>query len=327
MEEKDVFDGVDLGLDDPIEGLEDRIDESDFLKDDSTATEDYDNFLDSSNTSSVLDSLLINKGIVDGKIKIVDEDGSEEEISFYDLSAEEQLDILNSDKVSDIDLDNSEIEFLNLVRTSGLTPSQYLDQYKQQILSELNQEAVQTYDIDNYTDQELYVLDLKNKFDLTEEELVAELEKELQNETLFTRKVTKLREEYKALEDEYKEAQTKELESQREQQYNQFAQQMVDVAIKTEDFYGIELEDTEKNEVLSFLLELDENGTSNFYKSLNDPQKLYEAAWFLRYGKEAFETLKNVYESEISKLKKEDKRKVVVRKDNNKINTIHDLNY
>ena len=88
------------------------------------------------------------------------------------------------------------------------------------------------------------------------------------------------------------------------------------------------LEDDEKNEVLSFLLDQDENGASQFYKTLSDPNKLYEAAWFLRYGKESFDALKNAYESEIAKLKKQDKP-TVVRKpksgDTNKEKNIHDL--
>lgn len=320
MTEKDIFDDVDLGLDDP-DLPQELPQEPDFTEGDIFTDPEP------KTTNSVLDSLLANKGITDGKLKVVNEDDTEEEISFYDLTLEEQLDILNSDDTPEVDLDNSEIDLINKIRSSGLTAEQYLEQYAKSIVGEGGELQTQTYEIDSYSDQELFVLDLKNKFDLTEDELVAELEKELQNEGLFTRKVTKLREEYKALEDEYKQAQEQEFEAQREQQYNQFAQQMVDVAVKTPDFYGIELEDTEKNEVLGFLLELDENGTSNFYKTLNNPQKLYEAAWFLRYGKDAFDALKGAYEAEIAKLKKGDRRQVVVQNNNKEINSIHDLNF
>ena len=102
---------------------------------------------------------------------------------------------------------------------------------------------------------------------------------------------------------------------------------MVNVATKTSEYYGIELEDSEKNEVLSFILDLDENGTSNFYKTLNNPSKLYEAAWFLKYGKDAFSALSGAYEAEISKLKKDNKPKVVVKNRNTSTNTnsIHDI--
>ena len=320
MTEKDIFDDVDLGLDEP-DLPQELPQEPDFTEGDIFTDPEP------KTTNSVIDSLLVSKGITDGKLKVVNEDETEEEISFYDLTLEEQLDILNSDDTPEVDLDNSEIDLINKIRSSGLTAEQYLEQYAKSIVGEGGEPQTQTYEIDSYSDQELFVLDLKNKFDLTEDELVAELEKELQNEGLFARKVAKLREEYKALEDEYKQAQEQEFEAQREQQYNQFAQQMVDIAVKTPDFYGIELEDTEKNEVLGFLLELDENGTSNFYKTLNNPQKLYEAAWFLRYGKDAFDALKGAYEAEIAKLKKGDRRQVVVQKNNKEINSIHDLNF
>ena len=101
---------------------------------------------------------------------------------------------------------------------------------------------------------------------------------------------------------------------------------MVNIAVETPEFYGIELEDEEKNEVLSFLLDIDESGVSEFSKTLNDPKKLYEAAWFLRYGKESFDALKNAYESEIARIKKDSKPAVVHKNPaKNKQGSIHDL--
>ena len=100
------------------------------------------------------------------------------------------------------------------------------------------------------------------------EELTKELEKELQDEELFKKKVAKIRDEYKQYEDQYKEEQQKEFDKQKEEEYGQFVDTMVDVAVKTPEFHGIELEDDEKNEVLSFLLELDDEGSTEFYKNL-----------------------------------------------------------
>ena len=217
---------------------------------------------------------------------------------------------------------------MNQLRENNISVEEFLESYKNSIIESLGVIDTESYDIDNYDDQELFLLDLKNKYDLSDEELEKELEKELKDETLFKKKVDVLRKEYKELEDRYKEAQQQESLRQREEEYNQFSEKMVDVAINTPEFYGIELEDDEKNEVLSFLLDQDENGASQFYKTLSDPNKLYEAAWFLRYGKESFDALKNAYESEIAKLKKQDKP-TVVRKpkpgDTNKEKNIHDL--
>ena len=275
----------------------------------------------------VLDNLLKAKGITDGKIKIIDEDESETEVNFSDLSVEEQLEILNeSASTEDDNLDESEVELINYMREKNLSVEDFLELYKQEIIASLEESTTQNYEIDAYDDSELFMLDLKNKYNLTDEELEKELEKELKDETLFKKKVDVLRAEYKQLEDEQKEAQKLEFEQNQQQEYDKFAERMVNIAVETPEFYGIELEDEEKNEVLSFLLDIDESGVSEFSKTLNDPKKLYEAAWFLRYGKESFDALKNAYESEIARIKKDSKPAVVHKNPaKNKQGSIHDL--
>ena len=310
--ELDKIDDVNAVPEDPIDG------DNDFFEDEQQVIIEDD---------SVLAELLKLKGIENGKITLLDENNEEQEVSFYELSKEEQLEILNPSEIEDnYGLDDSEVELINHLRSNNLTINQFLENYKQSIIDSIGTSDGESYDIDAYDDQELYMLDLKNKYDLTDDELVKELEKELQDETLFKKKVDVLRTEYKQLEDQYKETQKAEFEKQREEQYNRYAEQMVNVALETPEFYGIELEDDEKNEVLSFLLDLDENGASEFYKTLNDPKKLYEAAWFLRYGKESFDMLRSAYESEIAKLKK-DKPTTVIRKSgpDKPKNSIHDL--
>lgn len=311
----------DLELDKPLDNTDaptnTELNEEDFFKDTVTDVPAED---------SIISELLKARGISDGKITIIDEDNKESEVNFSELSKEEQLEILNDyPETEDNELDESEIGFINHIREKNQSIEEFLEDYKQEILATLDESTTQNYDIDAYDDKELYLLDLKNKYDLTDEELVKELEKELKDENLFKKKVDVLRAEYKQLEDQYKETQKLEFAEKQQEEYNQFAQKMVDVALETPEFYGIELEDDEKNEVLSFLLDLDDKGTSEFSKSLNDPKKLYEAAWFLRYGKESFDALKNAYESEIAKLKK-DPKQVVVRRDNTKTqDSIHDL--
>lgn len=328
-----VMDGLDNLFDEELEnGINDTIDNEEDVQ--ITPENDLlfgeDDTVESKESNSLIDELLKAKGINSGKLTIIDEDEKEQEVDFYSLTKEEQLEILNSsEEENNYGLDESEQGLINHLRSNKLTVEQFLEGYKQSIVESLsNSENNSNYEIDAYDDEELYMLDLKNKFDLSDEELVKELEKELQDEALFKKKADKLREEYKQLEDQYKEAQKQEFEEKRQEQYNQFAQQMVDIAVSIPEFYGIELEDNEKNEVLSFLLELDDNGVSEFYKTLNDPKKLYEAAWFLRYGKESFDILKNAYESEISQLKAKDKKPIVVKRNNNEPkNSIHDLNF
>ena len=298
----------------------------DIIDDQIIKSNDNDDFFESSSknkTSSVIDDLLSIKGITDGKIKVIKEDQSEEEIDFYSLTKEEQIEILNSSDLDhDYELEDDEIELINELRSKGVSWKDYLEQIKSSVTP-----IEASYEIDSFDDQELFLLDLKHKYDLTNEELEKELEKELQDENLFKKKIDKIRAEYKELEDQQKQIQQAEFEASQKQRYEDFANTMVDVATKTSEFHGIELEDNEKNEVLSFILDLDENGTSNFYKTLNNPTKLYEAAWFLKYGKDAFNALSGAYEAEINKLKKDNKPRVVVKNKNTSTNTnsIHDI--
>ena len=285
----------------------------------------FDVVKDEPNTPSIIDELLAAKGIKDAKIQILNDKNETEEVDFYSLSKEEQLEILNSHDVPE--LAEYETQFLETLRANNISIDEFLERYKDTIINELSNTTEPTYEIDNYDDQELFLLDLKNKFDLTDEELTVELEKELQNEDLFKKKVSKIREEYKKLEEDYKAEKEAEFNKQREQEYETFANSMVEIAVNTPELYGIELEDEEKNEVLSYLLDIDDSGTSNFYKSLNDPKKLYEMAWFARYGKDVIDTIVNAYEEQISKLKD---NPVVVKKGNTKQKTttsIYDIDF
>lgn len=316
----DVFD-EDLGLDKVEEVVEDNSYEV------SSNNEDiFGEQVSLVPEESILIDLLKARGIQNNKVIIVDDNNKKEEIDFFSLSKADQLEILNSEKTEtpvENDLDNSEITFINSLRTSNKSIEEFLEEYKAAILATATSSLEPSYDIDAYTDEELFILDSKNKYDLTDAELEKELEKELQDKDLFAKKVAKTREEYKKLEDNYKEEQQLEFTKQREVEYQGFVDTMVNVAVKTPELYGIQLEDAEKNEVLSLLLDLDDKGASEFYKKLNDPDTLYQAAWFLKYGKEAFDTIIDAYEAEIAELKK-DKPKVVIRKDT-KSNNIHDL--
>lgn len=291
---------------------------------------------------NLLNEILKSKGITDGKIKMLNDEGVEEEVDFYSLNRDEQLQLLNSEveneEVTNDDnfgLDDSEIDLVNFIRERNLTVDEFLEAYKQEIIAELNQ-ANPVYEIDSYTDQELFVLDLQNRFEMTEEELGAELEKELQNEELFKRKVDKLRAEYKELEDNYKEAEKQQFEAKQQEEFNNFSNNIQKVAQTKNEFHGIQLENKEVNQILHTLLDLDDQGSSKVYKVLQNPEVLYEVAWYLNYGKQAFEMMTNAYEAEISRLKKGDNgqqkpttknkpKTVVQRNNNNKPKSIYDL--
>lgn len=280
----------------------------------------FNNLTTSEPTNNIVIDLLRSRGIEDpSKIIVIDENEQEIEVDFNTLSREEQLQIINGSDNDEPIVTQSEID--KILTENNLTLDEFLELYKQQVLEENNISAPQqSYSVDNYTDQELFMLDLKNKYeDLTDEELEIELNKELTNETLFKKKIDKIRSDYKVSEDAYKEQQQLEFEQENQRKYDEFSDTMLNIAMDTPELYDIELEDEEKNATLAFLLDLDDSGSTEFSKTLNDPKRLYEVAWFLKYGKDAFDAIKSHYESEITRLKSDLKKtKVIIKPEQKK---------
>lgn len=276
-------------------------------------------FENNSTEPGYITTLLNEMGITDpNNIVILDEEGNETVTKFSDLTDEEKVQILLGSEPETQEETESIDAYL---KENNLTLEQFLELYKQEILDGLQTED--NYTIDNYSDEELFMIDLKNKYDLTDDELKTELEKEQQNPDLFKKKIDKLRGEYKASEDAFKQQQQDAYEQENQKQYEEFSKQVTDAANKTVDIYGIiDIEDEDKTSVLNSLLELDEQGNTEFGRMLSDPAKLYEAAWFLKYGKDAFGALQSYYTSEISKLKNQMNGKVIIKEKSNNFNDL-----
>lgn len=279
-------------------------------------------------TVSAVDKYLQSKGFENSEVTIYDENDEEIKVNFHELSSDEQLDILSSitTKERGAQLYADEQEWINELRKNNLDFDSFLELYKNSIMEELGATQEDSYEIDAYDDRELFLLDLKNKYDLTDEELQSELEKELQNEELFEKKVAKTRAEYKELETQYRQMQEQEFARQQEQEYQHFAQQMVGIATNINEFHGLELEDDDKNDTLSYMLDLDDNGVSQLARDLQDPEKLYAVAWYLRHGNDAFRIIENAHESEISKLRALRDKPNVIRQESRQGNRVKHMN-
>jgi len=73
--------------------------------------------------------LLKDRGIEDkSKIKFENEDGQVEEVDWNNLNDQDKLNILrSSEEQPETGLDDSEINLINAIRTSGMTPQEYLN--------------------------------------------------------------------------------------------------------------------------------------------------------------------------------------------------------
>ena len=168
-----------------------------------------------------------------------------------------------------------------------------------------------TYSIDEYSDEELYMADLKARFpDFTDEEIEAKLDNAKLNEETFKKEVDSLRSYYKAEED----AQAQEAEVQEQQQYEALRNSVLDAAgnfreilLDSEDPSGdaLEIEDTDRQQMLSYLLEPGVDGRSQFDKDLSDPAALIELAWLRTNGRDTLTNISQQRKRELAATRKE----------------------
>ena len=277
--------------DDPI--LNDYVNGSTGEDDTPDSSEDENN--ESHDSGDFLHNFLKEKGIEDpSKLQWEDENGEITDVDFDSLSDEDKLNVLNS--LSDPGLSQHEIDVVNYLRQNGVTLNQVIEYFSKKAVDDYiiqNPDSVptKTYTIDDYTDEELYLADLKSKYpDFTDEELTSKLNSAKSNEELFKKEVNALRTEYKNEEDAQVEAQR-----QKEQQdydnlvsnlqniLGNFNEVVLDSTDPESDV--LEIEDSDKEQVLAYLLNQDTDGKSQLVKDLENPTTLIELAWLRTQGR------------------------------------------
>lgn len=267
----------------------------------------------SSDEEDLISSLLARQGITDrSKIQFENEDGEIEELNWDSLSAEEKTRILSDQtpEEDDTELDDSEIDFINQLRLNNMTPEQYTKLVQEQAVMQYaqnlqnTQQPVYNYTVDDLSDEELFVLDLQARVpDITDDELADALDNEKENEELFKKKITGIREEYKQLEDQKNEREQALFQQQQQAQYEQFAGS---VANQIEQFTSIgeldiDMDDNDMNELYNFITGYDQTGVSHFARAVNDPETLVKMAWFALRGEDVLNSISNYYKDEIKR--------------------------
>lgn len=153
-----------------------------------------------------LTSLLKSRGIEDkSKIKFATEEGDVEEVDWDSLSNEDKLNILSSsESAPENGLDESEIQLINAIRNSGMSPSEYLQFVgKGEVERYIQNSQEPQYEIDAYSDDELFLMDFMSRMgEVTEDEATEALERAKANEGLFKKQIEAIRNEYKQAEQE-----------------------------------------------------------------------------------------------------------------------------
>lgn len=298
----------------------DDLDDDDILEQSEPITQQQDTYVQEPNDyqqpndddDSFMLDFLRSKGIDDpSRIKFEDDNGQIIERNWNDLSRSEQLNILNTPLTSSSedsnDLDDEEYELLNAIRNSGMTPSQYL-----QSLVNNNNSNEPVYQVDNLSDDELYVLDLESRVgELSDEDLAQALAIAKQNEELYKKQVEGIRKEYKEREDFLGQQEQAQLEEQQNQAFLEYQNKVVDAidGFKSVGNLDLNFEDSDKEELAEFMLAQDQNGYNYLYRALQDPQTLVKAAWFILNGDEAINGVADYFTNQIKLVSENQYRK------------------
>jgi hypothetical protein len=236
----------------------------------------------------VITSYLKIYGISDPtKIQFENEDGSIEEVDFNSLPREEQLTMIH--ELSSRDYSDYEKQVINYLRANNTDLQGVINYFQNKAIEDYlaqNPDAApqKSYSIDDYTDDELYIADMAAKFpDFTEDELMSRLETAKNDEELFKKEVDSLRQFYKQEEDR----QAEEAKLAEQQQYEALQNSLLDAANRFNEIVldlddpqsdALELEESDKQRMLDYLLTPDTDGQSQFDKDLSDPKALIELA-------------------------------------------------
>ena len=267
---------------------------------------------------NALYSFLQTRGVKDPtKLVFSNEDGSTEEVDFATLTPEEQLDILQ--QVTDPGLTEDEINTVNYLRKNQMSMAQVMEAYAQQKLNAYLNEHPEdihqkTYAIDDYTDDDLYLVDLKRRYpDFTDEEILSKLDEAKKNETLFAKETEILRNAYKAQEDQA-EAERVQLEQQQAEDLrnnliaaaSNFNEVQLDYTDDESD--SLVIEDADKQQMISYILDQDADGKSQLVKDLENPDTLIELAWLRTQGAEVLSSVTKYWKETLAAARAENKK-------------------
>lgn len=257
--------------------------------------------------------LLKTRGIEDPtKIKFENDNGEIEEVDWNSLNTKDKLNILNSSTRDENEgLDASEVDLINAIRQSQLTPAEYLQYIQRNSIETYLRNAQsqgQVYSVDQYSDEELYVMDLISKSeDITEEEALEALERAKSNEALFKKQIGAIRNEYKKAEDESLQYARFKQEQDAQDQFNQFAEKIENSIINFKEFsgYDLNMNDEDMQDLYTFITGNDNAGNNWFNKALSDPDTVVQMAWFILNGEKMIQDMNEYYQKEISNVRKE----------------------
>lgn len=291
----------------------------------------------------IISELLRGKGIEDkSRLKFANDRGEIEEVDWNTLSKQEQLEILTGEEPEEEEfssleeqMDDDEIELINEIRRSNMTPAEYLRYIQNAGISNyLQNQTPSHYEVDDIGDDELYIIDLISKLgeeNVSDQELQDMLDAAKSNEATYQKQVLAIRNEYKRLEDSNKQQDAMYKQQAQLNRYNSFAESIENEIRNFTEIggYDLNMDESEMEEIYNLIVGMDAAGVNNFSKVLNHPQTLVRMAWFALNWENAIQDINDYWTDQIKKVREssyvkglQDSNKnysqMVIQKNNNK---------
>lgn len=265
------------------------------------------------NEEDILTAYLRANGIDPENIQVDDEEGNFSYQSFSSLSRTEQLDLLESirggsqEGNEDYDLDNDEIDLINTIRKSNMSVSDFVNAIQNRAVQAYVSSGAgnQNYDIDQLTDDDLFVSNYKNQVpDATDEDVIDALNAAKTNQQAYTKMMQGIRDTYKQQEEEIHQRQIQESEQRAQRQRQEYENIIVNTLNGMEKMklgdLDVQLSDDDKEEIASAILDSDPTDTRYLVGLINDPKTLSKMVWYALKGDEAIDQMQRYYKNEIN---------------------------
>jgi hypothetical protein len=261
--------------------------------------------------ASGVEQFLAQFGIADGLITFEAEEGVEGSVAqtkhYNDLTQEEQFNILSDlaeagapSAEEKYGLEQSEIGLINFVRENGGTVEEALNKMAQERVDQLRtMETASGVDYDAMGNDSMMARYLKDQDPEASEQEVTEEVARRKEGRFYEKDVESIRGSYKtealAKANEAENTETLAFEAELEVQRGVIATAVNEV----ESVAGWKVNNDQKNEVLSDLLETNDDGDSKFMADVfSDPKELFRVAWLAKNAEAYIDELEKHYKRE-----------------------------
>lgn len=303
MEDNFEFDFGDETLDQVIDDGQvspAEFDDSDVEYSDSDYNEDYED-----SSKDYISMLLESRGIDRNKVQILDEEGNPTEVSFDSLSEQDKFDILNYQDDPVLPEDH-EIQMINFLRQNNMTLQDFAEWQRQEAIQEYLSQQQAVSDTDSYSDEEIVAYDYIKRFgeSMSDEEIDAEIERLKADPEAFAKRVSLLRNAFKAEEEAQAKLYQDEVAAKQAENEQMFINTYHQAMAGIDSIQNTELDDNDRDELLRFVLEKDQANRTGLSKAMDNPENVLKMAWYLLHGEERVDAMIDYFQKEISKRSK-----------------------